>query len=141
MRELLDNRRDRNSMTGACQPTKTFQIVVALAALCLAVAQPVQAQNRLARIRERGTLVCGIAPGVAGFATVDSRGQYSGLDVDLCRAVAAAIFGTPAKVRFVRLDSIDQFRNSPEMDIASRRLTWSLQREGAGRRCPTRANS
>jgi general L-amino acid transport system substrate-binding protein len=84
------------------------------------------------RIRQRGTLVCGVAPRVAGFARVDERGRYSGLDVDICRAVSAAIFGTPDKVRYELASSIDQFQRAPDVDLVSRRLTWSLQREGMG---------
>ena len=84
------------------------------------------------RIRQRGTLVCGVAPGVAGFARVDEQGRYSGLDVDVCRAVSAAIFGTPDKVRYSLASSVDQFQRTSDVDLVSRRLTWSLQREGMG---------
>ena len=84
------------------------------------------------RIRQRGTLVCGVAPGVAGFARVDDRGRYSGLDVDVCRAVAAAIFGAPDNVRYEQASSVEQFQRTPDIDLVSRRLTWSLQREGMG---------
>jgi general L-amino acid transport system substrate-binding protein len=77
-------------------------------------------------------LVCGVTPGVRGFADVDDRGQYSGLDVDICRALAAAIFGTVEKVRFVPAGPVDGFLKSSEIDLVSRRLTWSLQREGLG---------
>jgi general L-amino acid transport system substrate-binding protein len=90
------------------------------------------AQGRVLRIRQRGALVCGVAPGVAGFARVDERGRYTGLDVEVCRAVSAAIFGTPDKVRYEQAVSIDQFQRRPEVDLVSRRLTWSLQREGMG---------
>jgi len=84
------------------------------------------------RIRQRGALVCGVAPGVAGFARVDDRGRYSGLDVDVCRAVAAAIFGAPDNVRYEQASSVEQFQRTPDIDLVSRRLTWSLQREGMG---------
>ena len=90
------------------------------------------AQGRVLRIRQRGTLVCGVAPGVAGFAHVDERGRYSGLDVDICRAVSAAVFGTADKVRYEPAASVDQFQRTPDIDLVSRRLTWSLQREGMG---------
>jgi general L-amino acid transport system substrate-binding protein len=83
-------------------------------------------------IRQRGMLVCGVAPGVAGFARVDERGRYSGLDVDVCRAVAAAIFGTADKVRYSLASSVDQLHRGSDVDLVSRRLTWSLQREGMG---------
>jgi general L-amino acid transport system substrate-binding protein len=70
---------------------------------------------------------------VAGFARVDERGRYSGLDVDVCRAVAAAIFGTPDKVRYSLASSVDQLQQrGSDVDLVSRRLTWSLQREGMG---------
>jgi general L-amino acid transport system substrate-binding protein len=90
------------------------------------------AESRLQRVRRRGHLVCGVSPGVAGFATVDGQGQYAGLDVDICRAMAAAIFAAPDKVRYVEATSVDQFVRSPDVDVISRRLTWTLQREGLG---------
>jgi general L-amino acid transport system substrate-binding protein len=86
------------------------------------------------RIRQRGVLVCGVAPGVAGFARVDGQGRYSGLDVDVCRAVSAAIFGTPDSVRYEQASSVEQFQRTPDIDLVSRRLTWSLQREAMGLR-------
>ena len=92
------------------------------------------AQGRVLRIRQRGTLICGVATGVAGFAQVDGQGRYSGLDVDVCRAVAAAIFGTPDNVRYEQAASVEQFQRTPDIDLVSRRLTWSLQREGMGLR-------
>ncbi len=107
-------------------------VVLALAVLVLAGQHPLAAQGRLPRIRQRGTLVCGVAPGVAGFARVDERGRYSGLDVDVCRAVSAAIFGTPDKVRYELASSVEQFQAASDVDLVSRRLTWSLQREGMG---------
>jgi general L-amino acid transport system substrate-binding protein len=90
------------------------------------------AQSRLQQVRKRGHLVCGVSPGVAGFATVNDQGQYAGLDVDICRAMAAAIFATPDKVRYVEATSAEQFVRSPEVDVVSRRLTWTLSREGLG---------
>jgi len=98
----------------------------------LAGEQSAAAQGRVLRIRQRGTLVCGVAPGVAGFARVDGQGRYSGLDVDVCRAVSAAIFGTPDNVRYEQASSVEQFQRTPDIDLVSRRLTWSLQREGMG---------
>src|ERR1700682_3937299 len=74
---------------------------VALLAGCVAAASAVAAGaagpegGRVPRIRQRGALVCGVAPGVAGFAHVDEQGRYTGFDVDICRALSAAIFGTP----------------------------------------------
>jgi general L-amino acid transport system substrate-binding protein len=89
-------------------------------------------RGRVAQIRQRGSLVCGVAPGVVGFARVDSQGRYSGFDVDICRAVAAAIFGTADKVRYEQAVSVERFQQGSDVDLVSRRLTWSLQREGMG---------
>src|SRR5690348_14417823 len=72
-----------------------------LVAVMMAGTADVRAESRLQRVRARGYLVCGVESGVAGFATVDAQGRYAGLDIDMCRAVAAAIFGSDQKVRFV----------------------------------------
>jgi general L-amino acid transport system substrate-binding protein len=111
---------------------KRRAVLVAVAVAVLGGASTAAAQGRVPRIRQRGTLVCGVAPGVAGFARVDEQGRYSGLDVDVCRAVSSAIFGTPDKVRYEPASSVEQFQRTPDIDLVSRRLTWSLQREGMG---------
>ena len=86
--------------------------------------------SRLSRIRQRGFLVCGVFPGIAGFAQVDREGHYTGFDVDICRAVAAAILGSAERIRYEPVSSIEVFQRSNDIDIVSRRLTWSLRREG-----------
>src|SRR5437762_12003722 len=86
--------------------------------------------SRVSRIRQRGFLVCGVFPGIAGFAHVDGQGHYTGFDVDFCRAVAAAIVGSAERIRYQPVASIDLFQRSSDIDIVSRRLTWSLRREG-----------
>jgi general L-amino acid transport system substrate-binding protein len=73
-----------------------------------------------------------VSPGIAGFAQIDDRGRYVGVDVDICRAVATAILGSPEQVRFVDAGTVDGFLHSSDTDIISRRLTWSLQREALG---------
>jgi general L-amino acid transport system substrate-binding protein len=87
--------------------------------------------DRLEAIRRKGHLTCGVDPEVAGFATVDRDGNYRGLDVDICRALSAAIFGTPDKVDFALALRVADFRRTPDIDIVSRRLTWELRREGS----------
>lgn len=109
-----------------------FGAAAGTVAFCLFLIPTVHAQSRLELIRKRGAVVCGVQPGVIGFAAVDQAGRYSGLDVDICRALAAAIFGTADKVRFVPAGTVDAFLKSSEADLVSRRLTWSLQREGLG---------
>jgi general L-amino acid transport system substrate-binding protein len=86
--------------------------------------------NRLADIQARGTLNCGVWPYVPGFA-IERDGRYVGFDIDVCRAVAAAILGDPAKVRFVTLADVKQFTERNDIDLAIRRLTWTLRRETA----------
>jgi general L-amino acid transport system substrate-binding protein len=110
----------------------TFLAIVTVLAAMLGVASLAAAQprDRVASIVERGYLSCGVWPEVRGFASVDQAGRYRGFDVDMCRAVAAAILGDPEAVRFVKLATVEEFIASREIDIVSRRLTWSLTREG-----------
>jgi general L-amino acid transport system substrate-binding protein len=96
-----------------------------LAALCCA--QQAEA-GRLEQIKARGYLGCGVFPGVAGFTTLKD-GRYSGFDTDICRAVAAAILGSPDKIKFTEVASVDSFRKTPALDMVVRRLTWTLSRE------------
>lgn len=86
------------------------------------------AATRVAAIQLRGTLNCGVWPLVAGFA-IERDGNYSGFDIDICRAVAAAILGDAKKVRFLALGSIEQLDERHDIDLAVRRLTWTLARE------------
>jgi general L-amino acid transport system substrate-binding protein len=88
--------------------------------------------SRLSRIRQRGFLVCGVSPGIAGFAQVDHNGHHTGFDIDVCRAVAAAVAGSADRIRFENVATLDLLKRSSEIDLVSRRLTWSLQREGMG---------
>jgi general L-amino acid transport system substrate-binding protein len=94
-----------------------------------AVAQ--SAPDTVAQIRARGMLICGVAINSAGFALPDSRGEFRGLDVDTCRAVAAAILGDATKVRFVPNTAVQRFPmlQSGEVDMLARNTTWTLSRE------------
>ena len=85
--------------------------------------------DRVARIKGRGELVCGILPGVAGFARVDPQGSYSGFDIDTCRAIAVAILARPDQVRFVAAASVSQLESDADLDLVVRRLTWTMSRE------------
>ena len=107
--------------------------VAACAIACLMTVAPARAQSsdRVARIQQRGHVGCGVWPEVRGFATVDADGRFHGLDVDMCRAVAAAILGSPERVQFTKLATMQEFLSAPEIDVVSRRLTWSIAREGA----------
>ncbi|MBX6375450.1 MAG: amino acid ABC transporter substrate-binding protein [Acetobacteraceae bacterium] len=91
------------------------------------------AANTVEAIRSRGTLLCGVNTGLAGFSAPDAQGQYRGFDVDFCHAVAAALLGDPGKVRFVRTTTQNRFTalQSGEVDILSRNTTWSFSRDTA----------
>ena len=106
-----------------------------LAALALALAAPraAQAGKTLDAVRQRGELVCGVNTSGAGFSGADSQGKWNGLDVDMCRAVAAAVLKDAGKVRFVPLNSQQRFAalQSGEIDILSRNTTWSLTRDAS----------
>jgi len=87
--------------------------------------------SRLDVVKERGTLVCGVDGGIPGFSFVDESGTYSGLDVDVCKAVAAAVLGDPEAVEYRRLDSTERFTAlaGGEVDMLSRNTTWTISRD------------
>lgn len=88
--------------------------------------------GRLERIRERGHLVCGVKTGIPGFAMVDAQGRHVGFEIELCRALAAAIFGDIQRVEFITAERVEAFLAEDRIDVVMRRLTWELTRE-AGR--------
>ena len=102
-------------------------VVPTLALLCA----PAQAGKTIDAIKARGQLVCGVNTGLAGFSQADSAGNWSGLDVDVCRAIAASLLGDPAKVKWVPLSAQQRFAalQSGEIDILSRNTTWTLTRD------------
>jgi general L-amino acid transport system substrate-binding protein len=107
-------------------------LVVALLVVALVPANRSDAQT-LNAVKERGTLNCGVSQGLLGFSSMDDKGTWTGFDVDICRAVAAAIFGDPAKVTFVPLDATSRFTalQSNRIDVLSRNSTWTMSREGS----------
>ncbi|HZZ23163.1 MAG TPA: amino acid ABC transporter substrate-binding protein [Roseiarcus sp.] len=86
----------------------------------------------LKTVQDRGSLICGVNPSLEGFASKDPNGQWSGFDVDFCRAVAAAIFNDPSKVQYVPLSASDRFDalKNKQIDVLSRNSTWTMGREG-----------
>jgi general L-amino acid transport system substrate-binding protein len=109
---------------------KRVNFVVALAAMSTVVAGSVSAQT-LKTVKERGSLICGVSQGLPGFSSPDDRGNWTGLDVDICRAVAAAIFDDPSKVKFSPLSAKDRFTalQTGEIDVLSRNSTWTMLRD------------
>ncbi len=102
-------------------------------AVVLLMSLPAQAGKTLDAIKSRGQLVCGVHTGLAGFSQADTQGNWSGLDVDYCRAIAAAILGDATKVKWVPLTAQQRFTalQSGEIDILSRNTTWTLTRDAS----------
>ncbi len=87
----------------------------------------------LKTVKDRGSLICGVSQGLPGFSNPDDKGAWTGLDVDFCRAIAAAIFNDPNKVKFTPLSPKDRFEplKSGEIDLLSRNTTWTLSRDAS----------
>jgi general L-amino acid transport system substrate-binding protein len=119
-------------MAASTVSPRAFTLVTALVSLVssLLIATPASAQT-LNKVKARGSVNCGVNTGLIGFATHDAQGSWSGFDVDLCRALAAAIFNDPKKVTFVPLETTDRFPAlvSDRVDVLSRNTTWTIARE------------
>jgi general L-amino acid transport system substrate-binding protein len=87
----------------------------------------------LETVKQKGFVQCGVSQGLPGFSSADDRGRWTGLDVDFCRAVAAAIFGDAGKVKFTPLSTKERFTalQTGEIDVLSRNSTWTLSRDTA----------
>jgi len=106
------------------------RIVSILALAVILIAQGASAQT-LKTVKDRGILNCGANGTLAGFGLPDAQGNWTGLDVDVCRAVAAAIFNDASKVKFVPLSAKDRFTalQSGEVDLLLRNTTWTSSRD------------
>lgn len=82
-------------------------------------------------VKNKGFVQCGVSQGLPGFSNPDDKGAWTGLDVDVCRAVAAAIFNDASKVRYTPLSAKDRFTalQSGEIDVLSRNTTWTISRD------------
>ncbi|WP_395660529.1 amino acid ABC transporter substrate-binding protein [Aestuariivirga sp.] len=100
------------------------------AALSVAAAGAAQA-GTLDDVRQKGFLQCGVSQGLPGFSNPDEQNNWTGMDVDFCRAVAAAVLGDPQKVKFTPLSAKERFTalQSGEIDILSRNTTWTMSRD------------
>ncbi|MBV9349098.1 MAG: amino acid ABC transporter substrate-binding protein [Pseudolabrys sp.] len=108
------------------------RVITTLAlAASLAVAASAASAQTLNTVKQRGMLNCGGNGSLAGFGLPDNQGNWTGLDVDFCRAIAAAIFDDPKKVKFVPLSAKDRFTalQSGEVDVLARNTTWTSSRD------------
>src|SRR5882762_2590914 len=107
------------------------KIIVLTALAVVFAAQGASAQTTLKAVKDRGSLNCGSNGTLAGFGLPDAQGKWTGLDVDYCKALSAAIFGDPNKVKYVPLSAKDRFTalQSGEVDILARNTTWTSSRD------------
>ena len=113
-------------------PLKTaLSALIALGAL--AATLPAQAGKTIDTIKQRGQLVCGVNPSLPGFSAADSQGNWAGLDVDVCKAVAATLLSDASKIKWVPLNAAQRFAalQAGEIDILSRNTTWTLTRDAS----------
>jgi general L-amino acid transport system substrate-binding protein len=106
--------------------------IMAAGALLAASTLPVaHAGATLDAVKAKGFVQCGVSTGLPGFSAANDKGQWTGLDVDVCRAVAAAVFGDANKVKFTPLTAKERFTalQSGEIDMLSRNTTWTLTRD------------
>jgi general L-amino acid transport system substrate-binding protein len=107
------------------------RLVAVAAALALALSAGVAYADKLDDVKARGYVQCGVTEGVAGFSLPDANNEWVGIDVDFCRAVAAAIFNDPQAVRFTPTTSTNRWQTltSGEVDVLARTSTWTMQRD------------
>jgi len=110
---------------------KLVTLALFASGLLAAAPDPAVAQSTLDAVKAKGYIQCGVNTGLAGFSQPDSKGEWKGIDVDLCRAVAAAAFGDASKVRYTPLTAQQRFTalQSGEIDILSRNTTWTSSRD------------
>ena len=106
-------------------------IVPMIASAALTVLTGAAGAGTLDDVKAKGFLQCGVNTGLLGFAAPDDQGNYAGFDVDFCKAVAAAIFNDPTKVKYTSLTAKDRFTalQSGEIDLLSRNTTWTMSRD------------
>ncbi len=85
----------------------------------------------LAQVKKKGFLQCGVSQGLSGFSNPDAKNNWTGIDVDVCRAIASAVFGDASKVKYTPLSAKERFTalQSGEIDVLSRNTTWTLVRD------------
>ncbi|MXW12438.1 MAG: amino acid ABC transporter substrate-binding protein [Synechococcus sp. SB0662_bin_45] len=113
---------------------KRFAIAPLLVALASCATAPEEKVSLLEQVKSRGELKCGISGGLPGFSSLTPQGAYTGLDVDICRAVAAAALGDADNVAYTPLTAAQRFTalSSGEIDLLSRNTTQTLSRDAGG---------
>ena len=106
-------------------------LALATAAIVLSVSGFAHAGATLDGVKKKGFVQCGVSDGLPGFSVPDKDGKILGIDADICRAVAAAVFGDATKVKFSQLNAKERFTalQSGEVDVLSRNTTWTSSRD------------
>ncbi|MDD1795157.1 amino acid ABC transporter substrate-binding protein [Enterovibrio makurazakiensis] len=109
----------------------TFGLAV-ISALLFSGTASAEGQSTLDKVKKAGVLSCGVSTGLPGFSNPNAEGQWEGIDVEFCQAMAAAVLGDKSKVKYVPLTAKERFTalQSGEIDVLSRNTTWTLQRDG-----------
>jgi len=112
---------------------KKITTIASAVALFAAASATAYAGATLDSVKKKGFVQCGVNTGVPGFASADDKGNWTGIDVDVCRAVAAAVFSDAGKVKYTPLTAKERFTalQSGEIDILSRNTTWTLTRDSS----------
>ncbi|MHC2334507.1 amino acid ABC transporter substrate-binding protein [Bradyrhizobium sp. USDA 4454] len=110
---------------------KCASLAVFLAVAAAALSDQAASAQTLKTVKDRGQLSCGVSQGLPGFSAPDDKGNWTGIDVDVCRAIAAVVLDDPTKVKFVPLSAKDRFTalQSGEIDVLSRNTTWTVSRD------------
>jgi general L-amino acid transport system substrate-binding protein len=110
---------------------KHLKTAIAGMALVVGLSTAAQAASTLDTVKSRGKVLCGVTTGLAGFGAPNDQGVWSGLDIDLCKGVAAAVFGDPSKVEYKPLNAEQRFTalQSGEVDFLARNSTWTMSRD------------
>jgi general L-amino acid transport system substrate-binding protein len=110
---------------------KKISLIAAGAAILAVAAGGAQAQQTLDAVKKRGQVICGVSQSLPGFANPDAQGNWAGFDVDMCKAVATAVFGDAKRVKFVPTTAKERFTalQSGEVDLLARNTTWTMSRD------------
>jgi general L-amino acid transport system substrate-binding protein len=113
--------------------SKLSTLAAAAAAVVTLTATPAHAGKTIDAIKARGQVICGVNPSLPGFAAADSQGNWTGFDVDICKAVSATVLSDATKVKWTPLNASQRFAalQSGEIDVLSRNTTWTLTRDAS----------
>ena len=113
--------------------SKLSTLAAAVAAVATLSATPAHAGKTIDAIKARGQVICGVNPSLPGFAAADSQGNWTGFDIDICKAVTATLLSDVTKVKWTPLNASQRFAalQSGEIDVLSRNTTWTLTRDAS----------